>query len=73
MGHTHAVYDALQGGEDALDRKRAVHLLRAIAAAAASRPPLATLLQLYESLDDFALYSVEVGCAVFASSPGCFS
>ncbi len=45
--------------DDPLDRKRALHVLRIVAPAAAA-PLLAPLLQLYEALDDFALYAVQV-------------
>lgn len=52
-------YIFFQAAGDTLDRKRAVFLLRAMSAAAAA-PPLATLLQLYETLDEFPLHLVEV-------------
>lgn len=49
-----------QAGGDALEQKRAVFLLRTLAAEVAGRPDVATLLDLYESLGDFAVFSVEV-------------
>ena len=49
-----------QAGGDALEQKRAVFLLRTLAAQVAGRPDVATLLDLYESLGDFAVFSVEV-------------
>lgn len=50
---------SLQACNDPLDRKRAVHLLRRVAPAAATQP-LAHLMTLYEALDDFALFVVQV-------------
>jgi hypothetical protein len=49
----------IQGGNDLLDRKRAVYLLHSLGSADEC-PALATLLQLYESLDEFSLHAVEV-------------
>lgn len=45
--------------DDPLDRKRGLHVLRTVKPAATA-PLLAPLLQLYEALDDFALYAVQV-------------
>ena len=55
----HSVMFGLQACDDPLDRKRAVYLLRSLGAAEAA-PSLGTLLQLYETLDDFSLHAVEV-------------
>ena len=48
----------MQGSEDGLERKRAVHLLRAADPSAASFP-LAKLLDLFETLDEFPIHAVE--------------
>lgn len=50
-----------QASGDSLEQKRAVFLLRTLAVEAAARPDLGVLLDLYDSLSDFAVFSVEVG------------
>jgi hypothetical protein len=52
-------FSVCQACDDPLDRKRAVYLLRSLGAAEAA-PSLGTLLQLYETLDEFSLHTVEV-------------